>query len=69
MVETTLSVDGMSCGGCEQNVVDALDDLDGVEESSADHEAGIVTVEHDSGVTDEVRISEVIEDAGYDVAS
>ncbi|WP_254863374.1 heavy-metal-associated domain-containing protein [Halovivax gelatinilyticus] len=67
MPRTTLSVDGMSCGGCEQNVVDALDELDGVDDSSADHEAGEVTVEHDPSTVDESVIGQTIEDAGYDV--
>ncbi|AGB16572.1 copper chaperone [Halovivax ruber XH-70] len=69
MVQTTLSVDGMSCGGCEQNVVSALTELDGVSDASADHETGDVSVEHESPAVDEATISATIEDAGYDVAN
>lgn len=69
MTQTTLAVDGMSCGGCEQNVVDALAELDGVDSSDADHESGEVVVEHDPSVADEGTIGETIEDAGYEVAN
>lgn len=69
MTRSTLAVDGMSCDGCERNVVDALDELDGVDSSSADHEAGEVVVEHDPAVADEETIGETIEDAGYEVAN
>lgn len=69
MAQTTISVDGMSCGGCEQNVVDALDGVDGVSDSSADHETGEVTVDHDPDVADEATIGATIEDAGYHVAN
>ncbi|MFC7137430.1 heavy-metal-associated domain-containing protein [Halobaculum litoreum] len=49
---TTLTVTGMTCGGCEQNVVDALEALDGVERVTADHEANVVTVEGDADPLD-----------------
>jgi copper chaperone len=66
MTRTTLSVTGMSCGGCEQNVEDALADLDGVDAVEADHEAD--TVEVDAAGADDDAIRAAIEDAGYDVA-
>lgn len=62
----TTQVDGMSCEGCEQNVVDSVEELEGVEGASADHEAGTVTVEGDAG-DEEVRAA--IEGAGYEVAA
>jgi len=61
---TTYDVDGMSCGGCEQNVEDALADLDGVEAASADHEAGTVTVDGDA---DRDAVAAAVAEAGYEV--
>ncbi len=60
----TYTVTGMSCGGCEQNVVDALSELDGVEGVSADNETDTVTIEGDF---DENAALHAIEDAGYAV--
>ncbi|WP_115863126.1 heavy-metal-associated domain-containing protein [Halorussus litoreus] len=58
----TITVEGMSCGGCEENVENALRDLPGVSDAEADNETGNVTVEGDA--TDE-EISTAVEDAGY----
>ncbi|WP_158059013.1 heavy-metal-associated domain-containing protein [Halorussus halophilus] len=62
----TLTVGGMSCGGCEQNVVDALEALDGVEDASADHESDSATVE---GEADTAALVSAVEDAGYDASA
>ncbi len=56
----------MSCGGCEQNVVDALEALDGVEDASADHESDSATVE---GEADTAALVSAVEDAGYDASA
>lgn len=60
-----LSVTGMSCGGCEQNVEDALGELDSVTGVEADHESDTVTVDGDISMGD---AQSVIEEAGYEVA-
>lgn len=60
----TYTVTGMSCGGCEQNVEDALSDLDGVESVTANNEDDTVTVDGDF---DEKSALHAIEDAGYSV--
>ncbi|MCO8246379.1 MULTISPECIES: heavy metal-associated domain-containing protein [unclassified Haladaptatus] len=65
MVET-IDVDGMSCGGCEQNVVEALEDVSGVSDANADHEAGTATVEGDANTDDLVA---AVQDAGYDASA
>ncbi|WP_423746169.1 heavy metal-associated domain-containing protein (plasmid) [Haladaptatus sp. SPP-AMP-3] len=62
----TIDVDGMSCGGCEQNVVEALEDVSGISDASADHEAGTATVEGDANDADIVA---AIEDVGYDASA
>lgn len=61
-----LSVEGMSCGGCEANVEDAVGALDGVDGVSADHEADAVEVVGDPDASDQVRAA--IREAGYDPA-
>lgn len=61
----TIDVDGMSCGGCERNVVEALEDVSGVSEASANHEAGTATVEGDANGENLVA---AIEDAGYEAS-
>jgi copper chaperone CopZ len=59
---TTITVEGMSCGHCEQTVEEALRGVSGVTDASADREADQASVEGDADVTVLVR---AIEDAGY----
>ncbi|MFP8956058.1 heavy-metal-associated domain-containing protein [Natrialbaceae archaeon A-CW3] len=61
----TITVTGMSCGGCESTVESALEELDGVTGVSADNESDSVTVEGDA---DTDTIVAAIEDAGYEPA-
>ena len=69
MEQTTLDVSGMSCTGCESNVIDALESLEGVSSATANHESGEVRVEHDGSTVDEETIGGTIEDAGYEVVA
>ena len=62
----TLSVSGMSCGGCEQNVEDALSELDWVTAVEADHEAGTVELTTDADVAED-DIAAAVADAGYEL--
>jgi len=62
----TLTVSGMSCTGCEDAVTDALNAVDGVESSSADHEAGTATVEGDADVDELIT---AVKDAGYEASA
>jgi copper chaperone CopZ len=57
-----IDVEGMSCGHCEQTVEEALADVEGVTDATADSETGEVRYEGDVGV-DEVAAA--VEDAGY----
>ncbi len=61
-----LNVSGMHCDGCERRVVDSLREVDGIEDASADHETGTVTVEGDAN-TQDVRLA--VEEAGYTLES
>lgn len=60
-----MTVTGMSCGGCEQNVEDAVSELDGVTAVEADHEADRVVIDG-SVSTGDARAA--IKDAGYEPA-
>jgi copper chaperone len=61
-----ITVYRMSCEGCEQNVEDALQDLEGVTQANADHNVGTVEIrtEHDISDTD---IHAAVESAGYTI--
>ena len=62
----TITVEGMSCGGCESTVEDALEDVDGVTDATADREESTATVEGDAA-TD--ALVAAVEDAGYDASA
>ena len=49
---TTLSVSGMTCGGCEESVETALREVEGVEGVHADNEAARVEVDGDADPLD-----------------
>jgi len=61
----TLTVEGMSCGGCEDRVRDALTAVSGVTSVSVDHSTDSTTVE---GSTDVDTLVDAVADAGYDAA-
>lgn len=48
----TLTVEGMTCEGCERNVEDALRDVPGVADASADRDAETATVDGEADVDD-----------------
>lgn len=62
----TITVEGMSCSGCEQTVESALEELDGVASVTADSDANTVTVDEDVDVD---AVVGAIEDAGYDASA
>ncbi|NHN48752.1 heavy-metal-associated domain-containing protein [Halostella sp. JP-L12] len=63
----TIDVTGMSCNGCEQNVEDALEALDGVRSAEANHEGGTVEVVADDVSDDD--LANAVRDAGYEVVA
>lgn len=68
MERKMISVTGMSCNGCEQNVEITLRNLDGVSRVDADYEADTVDVVLEDGVSDD-DVDAAIEQAGYDVVA
>lgn len=63
---TTTTVDGMSCGHCEQTVADALETVPGVTDVTVDRTAGTATVDGEADVNDLVT---AVEDAGYEASA
>ena len=68
MERKAISVTGMSCNGCEQNVENALRNIEGVTRVEADHEDDTVDIVSEDDIADG-DIEAAIENAGYDVAA
>lgn len=66
--KTTLNVTGMSCGHCVKTIEDNVGKLDGVKSVQVNLEAGTVDVDFESNQVDVKKISDTIEDQGFDVA-
>ncbi|MDS0478116.1 heavy metal-associated domain-containing protein [Natrinema sp. 1APR25-10V2] len=62
----TITVEGMTCGHCEQTVEEALEDVDGVTSASADRETESVTVE---GNADTTELISAVDEAGYEASA
>ncbi|MCD2203744.1 heavy-metal-associated domain-containing protein [Halobacterium sp. KA-6] len=58
----TITVEGMTCGHCEQTVEEALREVSGVTDATADREAEQANVDGDADVT---ALVEAVKDAGY----
>ena len=61
-MSTTITVEGMTCGHCEQTVEEALRDVSGVTDATADREAEQASVDGDADLT---ALVQAVEDAGY----
>lgn len=66
MKEIVLKVNGMMCGGCENRVKNAVQNIDGVELVIADHNTGKVVVTTNKEVPENIII-ETLEDIGYEI--
>lgn len=60
-----LSIEGMTCGGCEIAVIAAVKQLDGVFEVNASHLEANARIVFDSTATDVDQMRVAIEKAGY----
>ena len=67
MQETTVTVNGMSCGNCEKHVKKALEALEGICEVTADHNTCKVVIKHTSPL-DEEAVKAAVTEAGYEYA-
>lgn len=62
----TITVEGMTCGHCEQTVEEALEDVTGVTAATADRAAETVTVEGDAETQ---ALVETVDEAGYEASA
>lgn len=62
---TELTVNGMTCQGCEQVVEEALQMVDGVESADADRYENVAVVESDTELNVDALV-ERVEMAGYE---
>lgn len=59
---TTITVEGMTCGHCEQSVEEALEEVSGVTDVTVDRESEQASVDGEANVT---ALVEAVEGAGY----
>ena len=69
MAKAEFKVAGMTCGGCERSVQNALTSRPGISEAKADRVAGTVSVEFDPAQIEQAAIAKAITEAGYEVAA
>ena len=69
MASINLNVEGITCGGCEKSIRNALLEKSGVIDVQASHETGIVLIDFDDSQVQQQDLKQAIEDAGFDVAA
>ena len=69
MKELELSVQGMSCEGCERRIQNVLSELPNVKSVKANHKSGKVDIVFQIEVTEDIEktVTEKIENLGYQV--
>lgn len=66
-MQTTLNIDGMTCGGCVKSVTNAINQVEGVQNAEVSLENKSVKIDFDDSQTDLDTLKQAIEDAGFDV--
>ena len=66
MKETELNVKGMACEGCENRIKNALKNVEGIENVTADHVSGKVVVTAKEDVLRET-MEETITNIGFEI--
>jgi copper chaperone len=69
MANINMNVEGITCGGCEKSIRNALLERDGVSDVTASHETGIVSIDFDDSKIQQEQLKQAIEEAGFDVAA
>lgn len=65
-MQTTLNIEGMSCGNCVKHVTKALTEITGVKSVSVSLENKSAVIEHEDSVS-ATDLENAVEDAGYDI--
>lgn len=66
MQTVTLTIDGMTCGGCAESIRKVLSASTGVHSATVDWPNAAATIEYDGSQTDVAALIEVVENAGFD---
>lgn len=69
MASINLKVEGITCGGCENSIQNALLARAGVATVKASHESGTVQIQFDADVIRQDALEQVIAAAGFDVVT
>ncbi len=69
VVALELSIQGMSCNGCEQTIQSALGSIEGVKHVKANFKEGKAYVEYLSGTSDTIRMKQALTASGYVLAN
>ena len=68
MATTTLTIQGMTCGGCVKSVTNALQREAGVEKVDVVLEQGKATIDYDPAQTSPQQLAEVVDDIGFEAS-
>ncbi|WP_434148675.1 heavy-metal-associated domain-containing protein [Methylocaldum gracile subsp. desertum] len=68
MAKIVLKVTGMKCGGCENQVQDAVKSCVGVSSAKASHTASTVEIDYDETRTDLASVKQAITEKGFTVS-
>jgi len=69
MAKINLKVEGITCGGCEKSIQNALLARPGVTQVNASCDSGTVDIDFDDGQIQQDVLKQAIEDAGFDVVA
>ena len=68
MQTATLSISGMTCGGCVRSVSSVLNALDGVAKADVSLDKQCAVVDYDAAKLSVAQLKRAVEEAGYEVA-
>ena len=68
MQTATLSISGMTCGGCVRSVTNLLKNLQGVVKADVSLEAKRAVIDYDEAKLNPDQLKRAVEGAGYEVA-
>ncbi len=60
-----LSIEGMTCTGCENTICSNLEKIPGVKSVTASHTGGNAVIEYEEGKVDTAKIKETVNGLGY----
>jgi len=60
-----LTIEGMTCTGCENTICSNLEKLPGVKSVTASHTGGNAIIEFEPGKVDTIKMKETVDGLGY----